>query len=104
MGKGRKEGLPFPQTYILLTFTCAFSRSLRYTKGGSLDSRYGPSAATATGAFPVYLTTAAPAGPGSVATGAAMQVVPILTAAQALQPSAAIEGEKTDTSSRSGGW
>ena len=94
-------GYPFLLTYSL-TFTCAFSRSLRYTKGGSLDSRYGPSAATAAGAFPVYLTTAATvAGPGSVGTGTAMQVVPILTAAQALQPSAPNEGEKKDSSSRS---
>ena len=92
-------GYPFPLTYSL-TFTSAFSRSLRYTKGGSLDSRYGQSAATAAGAFPVYLTTAAPAGPGSVTTGTAMQVLPILTAQQALQPVVANEGEKTDASSR----
>ena len=104
--EGRKEKargkFPLnPRLSFSLSLTSTCSRSLRYTKGGSLDSRYGQSptsvAATAA-AFPVYLTTAAAAamGPGSAATGTALQVVPILTA-QALQPpqpNAADEGER----------
>ena len=104
--EGRKEKargkFPLnPRLSFSLSLTSTCSRSLRYTKGGSLDSRYGQSAtsvAATAAAFPVYLTTAAGPGPGSAATGTAVQVVPILTA-QALQPpplpNAADEGERT---------
>ena len=101
--EGRKEKargkFPLnPRLSFSLSLTSTCSRSLRYTKGGSLDSRYGQSATSvAATAFPVYLTTAAGPGPGSAATGTAVQVVPILTA-QALQPpplpNAADEGER----------
>ena len=104
--KGRQagRGISSPPTLILSPTTASncSSRSLRYTKGGSLDSRYGQSAtsvAATAAAFPVYLTTAATvaaaaAGPGAAAAGTAMQVVPIL-AAQALRPpNDADEGER----------